>query len=56
MKDEVFIDPSAVTPIQLNETEMSNLSGGLPVIIFALGLCAGGLVCVAGMAITAAVA
>ncbi len=55
MKDEVFIDPSAVTPKQLNEIEMANLSGGLPVLAFAMA-CGGSLACVAWMAITAAVA
>ncbi len=55
MKDEVFIDPSAVTPKQLNETEMSNLAGGMPIIV-AAAACGGNLVVVAGMAITAVVA
>lgn len=33
MKNDVFIDPSAVTPRQLCENEMAALSGGLPIAV-----------------------
>ncbi len=33
MKEKIFIDPKAITPRELRPDEMSELEGGIPILI-----------------------